>query len=72
MKAPYRDPTKPFWRELRFHQRFLVLQFLKQAEGNISRAANLAGVQRPSFQRWMRGFGITIKRSPNGARAVVT
>lgn len=66
----YRAQTSPLWRELRFQHRFLVIQYLRQADGRVAKAAELAGVQRQTLQRWMREFGVSVLRSKSG-RVVV-
>lgn len=39
-----------------------VLSALKQCEGNVTRAAELVGMQRPNFHALMRKYGIRAKR----------
>jgi two-component system nitrogen regulation response regulator NtrX len=65
VKGPEADvPTVPLHEARDAFEREYILKALAAQQGNISRTADVLGVERSNLYRKMRGFGIAPSREP--------
>ena len=62
-----RSASRSFKEASEAHQREFIKRNLTEADGNVSRAAELMGMDRSHLYRRMRALGIIIRR-PDGGR----
>ena len=71
LNAGTNGPVLPLHEARERFERELILRTLAQQQGNMSRTAEMLGVERSNLYRKMKSFGIAPSRRPEGEEEAV-